>query len=79
MTEALPITAPEVLQNSFRIAWDYLEATGELVERDLAARFLLDEIEIMMGRGERRALMLSNRAIDAYRRARTQRKLALVS
>lgn len=79
MTEARPIITPEILQNSFRIAWDYLEATGDLVDRDLSARFLLDEIESMMGRGERRPLMLSNKAIDAYRRARTQRTLALVS
>jgi hypothetical protein len=79
MTEALPATPHELLQASFRIAWEYLEATGELVERDHAARFLLDTIEAMMQRGEFRKLMLSNKAIDAYRNARLRASLALVS
>jgi hypothetical protein len=79
MTEALPATPHELLEASFRIAWDYLEATGELVERDHAARFLLDTIEAMMQRGEFRKLMLSNKAIDAYRNARPRASLALVS
>jgi hypothetical protein len=75
MTEPMP----HVLQNSFRIAWDYLEATGELGEPALAATFLLDAIEAMMRRGERRKLLLSNRAIDAYKHSRTRRDFALVS
>jgi hypothetical protein len=72
-------TLQQVLENSFRIAWDYLEATGELGEPDEAARFLLDSIAVMMGRGERRKLLLSNLAIDAYRRSRAKQSLALVS
>jgi hypothetical protein len=72
-------TTQQVLENSFRIAWDYLEATGELGEPDAAARFLLDTIALMMGRGERRQLLLSNLAIDAYRRAQARPGLALVS
>jgi hypothetical protein len=79
MTEALPATPHEVLEASFRIAWDYLEATGELGQRDDAARFLLDSIEAMMQRGEFRKLLLSNRAIDAYRQSHAGRSLALVS
>jgi len=79
MTEALPLTPHELLEASFRITWDYLEATGELVERDHAARFLLDTIEAMMQRGEFRKLMLSNKAIDAYRNAYPRASLALVS
>jgi hypothetical protein len=72
-------TTPQVLENSFRIAWDYLEATGELGEPEPTAVFLLDSIEEMMRRGERRRLLLSNRAIDAFRRSRTRQDFALVS
>src|SRR5204863_10181879 len=61
-------TTPQVLENSFRIAWDYLEATGELGEAEPAAAFLLDTIEGMMRRGERRKLLLFNIAIDADKR-----------
>ena len=52
---------------------------GELGDPDAAAKFLLDNIAIMMGRGERRPLLLSNLAIDAYRRTRARPGLALVS
>ena len=72
-------TTPQVLENSFRIAWDYLEATGELGDLEPTAVFLLDSIEEMMRRGERRRLLLSNRAIDAFRRSRTRQDFALVS
>jgi hypothetical protein len=73
-------TTPQVLESSFRIAWDYLEATGELGEPEPTAVFLLDTIEEMMRRGERRRLLLSNKAIDAFRRSRTrQQDLAQVS
>lgn len=72
-------TMQQVLENSFTIAWDYLDATGELGDPDAAAEFLLDNIAIMMGRGERRPLLLSNLAIDAYRRTRARPGLALVS
>jgi hypothetical protein len=79
MMDSIPATPHEVLEASFRIAWDYLEATGDLGERDDAARFLIDTIEAMMQRGEFRKLLLSNRAIDAYRHARPKPSLALVS
>ena len=72
-------TLQQVLEGAFRIAWDYLEATGELGEPDEAARYLLDTIALMMERGERRKLLLSNLAIDAYRRSRAKQSLALVS
>ncbi|MBR1274139.1 hypothetical protein [Bradyrhizobium sp. AUGA SZCCT0283] len=51
---------PTLVENSFRIAWDYLEATGELGNPDIAAQHLLDTIEIMIRQGERRRLFLSN-------------------
>jgi hypothetical protein len=73
----------ETLQNtfatSFEIAWDYLEATGKLGNPDIAARHLLDSIEIMLRRGERRHLALSNKAIAAYLRFREEQSLSLAS
>lgn len=64
MTEPLPI----LIENSIQIAWDYLERTGELGDAQLASRFLADSIELMVRHGERRRLLLANRAIDQYRR-----------
>lgn len=72
-------TPHQVLEESFRIAWDYLEATGGLGEPNEAVRFLLANIEAAMNHGEFRKLLLSNRAIDAYRRQHAKRELALVS
>jgi hypothetical protein len=72
-------TPHQILEDSFRIAFDYLEGAGELGEREAATRFLLDNIANAMTRGEWRKLLLSNRAIDAYRRQQTTRKFALVS
>jgi hypothetical protein len=40
---------------------------------------LLDTIEMMIARGERRKLLLSNKAIDAYKRHRTEHRFDLVS
>jgi hypothetical protein len=74
MSEPLPI----LMENSVQIAWDYLERTGELGEPEVASRFLLDTIEVMVRRGERRRLILSNKAIDAYKQFKSQRRLALV-
>jgi hypothetical protein len=69
MTEPVPL----LMENSIQIAWDYLEATGELGDAEVAARFLTDAVEIMILRGETRKLMLSNRAIDAYKRFMAER------
>ena len=69
MTEPVPL----LMENSIQIAWDYLEATGELGDAEIAARFLTDAVEIMILRGETRKLMLSNRAIDAYKRFMAER------
>ncbi len=73
-------TPHQILEGSCWIAFDYLKATGELGEPGPATRFLLDYIEGAMMRGEhRRLLLLSNRAIDAYKRQQATRALALVS
>jgi hypothetical protein len=75
MDEPLPI----LMESSMMIAWDYLERTGELGDPDAASRVLLDSIEGLIRNGERRKLMLSNKAIAAYQRYRADRHLALVS
>src|SRR5690348_12149087 len=62
-----------LVENAFRIAWDYLEATGELGEPESAARELLDIIEDMIRRGERRRILIANATIDIYKRGRSAR------
>jgi hypothetical protein len=71
-------TLPLLVENSFVIAWNYLEATGELGHPDTAADHLLDTIEIMVRRGERRRLVLSNKAIASYQRFRAEQRPHLV-
>jgi hypothetical protein len=69
MIEPLPI----LIANSAQIAWEFLERTGELGEAAVASRFIVDDIELMVRRGERRRLLLSNKAIDNYRRFKNRR------
>ena len=52
---------------SFNIAWSVLERSGELGDPKVTSHFLFEKIAEMMRNGERRRLVLSNRAIDAYR------------
>jgi hypothetical protein len=63
---------PVLIENSIQIAWNYLERTGEIEDLTVASRFLYDTIGLMIRRGERRRLALSNRAITAYKRFRQQ-------
>jgi hypothetical protein len=58
---------PWLIESSIKIAWAYLELTGELGDAFYARGFLLKSIDEMIMRGERRKLMLANRAIQAYR------------
>jgi hypothetical protein len=62
MAEPLPI----IVESALQIAWDYLGALGEIVDQQQTAEFLLRSIQSQILRGERRALMLANRAIDAF-------------
>lgn len=55
------------VESAFFIAWSCLETSGELGPPDESANFLLDAIEAQLRTGERRQLMLANKAIDAYR------------
>jgi hypothetical protein len=58
----------ELFDQSFNIAWQVLLTTGELGNPEDTSRFLFNTIARMMRGGERRRLLLANRAIDAYRR-----------
>ncbi|MCK1619815.1 hypothetical protein IVA96_25215 [Bradyrhizobium sp. 159] len=55
------------VESAFFIAWSCLEKSGELGPPDESANVILDAIEAQLRTGERRQLMLANRAIDAYR------------
>jgi hypothetical protein len=66
-----------LIENSLQIAWDYLERSGELGDASTAGIFLADTITSMVRGGERRKLMLSNKAIDAYRSYRNERLIVL--
>ena len=63
MTEPLPT----LVENSLQIAWDFLEASGGIEDPQQTAEVLLGAIKTLVLRGENRRLMLSNRAIDAFR------------
>jgi hypothetical protein len=67
---AMNLSLSQLLEESFQIAWEYLERTGELGDGAIASRFLGDTIEAMIRRGQRSRLALSNRAISAYQRFR---------
>ncbi|WLA68558.1 hypothetical protein QNN01_18990 [Bradyrhizobium diazoefficiens] len=56
-----------VVEDSFSIAWGFLERSGELREADKTTEFLVRFIEDQIRSGERRPMMVANRAIDAYR------------
>ena len=72
-------TLQYIVAKSLEIAWDYLEGTGELGNPDRAAEHLLDTIEAMIRHGERRPLLLSNRAIASYQRFRAEQGLSIAS
>jgi hypothetical protein len=55
------------VENAFFIAWSFLEQSGELGPPDETANVLLDAIEAQLKTGERRQLMLANKAINAFR------------
>jgi hypothetical protein len=55
------------VESAFFVAWSFLEQSGELGPPDETANVLLDAIEARLRTGERRQLMLANKAIDAWR------------
>lgn len=64
MSEPLPI----LVESSLQIAWDFLDGVGEVADPQQTAEFLLTSIKSQILSGERRTLLLSNRAIDSFRR-----------
>jgi hypothetical protein len=67
----MTVSLSQLLEDSFQIAWEYLERRGELGGGASASRFLSDVIETMIRRDQRSRLALSNRAISAYQRFRS--------
>lgn len=61
-----------LVEESVKIAWDFLERSGEIIDGYEASRFLMSAVGRMALAGERRKLMLANRAIDAYRAGRRE-------
>ena len=57
----MTVSLSQLLEDSFQIAWEYLERTGELGDATAASRFLSDTIETMIRRGQRSRLSLSHR------------------
>jgi hypothetical protein len=72
---------PLLLEESVKIAFDYLERTGEADDVGETWQFLVNKVGFMIAQGERNRLLLSNRAIVAYQRYRKARtvELSLVS
>jgi hypothetical protein len=66
----MTVSLSQLLEDSFQIAWEYLDRTGELRDGAAASRFLSDTIEIMIRRDQRSRLAPANRAIGGYQRFR---------
>ena len=62
-----------LMENSIQIAWDYLERSGDRGDPQHASEVFLNSVESMVRLGERRRLMLSNRAINDYKKLRAAR------
>lgn len=69
MNEPLPI----LIENSVQIAWDFLDLSGEIADPAEASKFLQQAIADLVMKGERRRMMLSNKAITAYKKFKEQR------
>ncbi|WLB50668.1 hypothetical protein AB7008_23755 [Bradyrhizobium sp. 521_C7_N1_3] len=63
------------VESAFFMAWSFLEQSGELGPPDETANTILDAIEAQLRTGERRQLMLANKAIGAYRKQVAQSRL----
>ena len=72
---------PLLLEESVKIAVDFLERTGEIDDIGETCQFLVNKVGFMIAQGQRNRLLLANRAITAYQRYRETRtvELSLVS
>jgi hypothetical protein len=59
-----------VAEESFLIAWDFLDRAGAIDDVDRAMTELGEDIIALLGRGESNKIRIANLAIDAYRRRR---------
>jgi hypothetical protein len=66
-----------LLEETMQIAWNFLDRSGEIDDAAEAKRFLTGKIEFMIGQGQRNKLLLSNRAIAAFREYRAARTIEL--
>ncbi len=65
---------PFLVEDSARIALDFLDRSGQMDDPVETGRFVVDRIRFMIAQGQRNRLLLANRAISAfeqYRKART--------
>jgi hypothetical protein len=72
---------PLLLEESVKIAVDFLDRTGEIDDIAETCQFLVNKVEFMIAQGQRNRLVLANRAIADYQRYRKARtvELSLVS
>ena len=68
---------PLLLEESVKIAVDFLERTGEVDDVTETCQFLVNKVGFMIAQGQRNRLLLANRAIVAYQRYRETRTLEL--
>jgi hypothetical protein len=68
---------PMLMEDSIKIAIDFLERADEIDDLDEACQFLVNKIEFMIAQGQRNRLLLANRAIAAYQRYRKSRTVEL--
>jgi hypothetical protein len=59
---------PQVVDDAYRIAWNYLLRSGQVFDQDASHLMLLEEISRLVVEGEAKALRLANKAISAYER-----------
>jgi hypothetical protein len=57
-----------IAEESFLIAWDFLDRAGAIDDVDQAMIEVGDEIIALLGRGESNRIRIANLAIDAYRK-----------
>lgn len=68
MNESLPV----LIENSVQIAWDLLELSGEIADPVEVSKSLQQAVVDFVMNGERRRMMLSNKAITEYKKFKEQ-------
>jgi hypothetical protein len=64
------VPLPVLIEDVVQVAWNVLERSGDIADPHDASWFLVKTVAELARKGERRRLLLINRAIDAYRRHR---------